>query len=97
MLSDFDRKNIGPIIADRAGVQYTWTTAHVIRFLNQMLGKGIDTFRMARLYELFPEETIALLHYWDWSEQSIKDRISEWNRVLVDRGNLADKIMREFG
>ena len=81
-MSTFDKENIGEII--KAGRQfhggyYDWTNAYVLQYLDRMLAK-VDEPHAAALYSIYPEQCVAVLEYWGWSQQSIADRVTFWTR-----------------
>ncbi len=75
-VSTFDVKNINHIIADRDGHDYSWFTAHTLRYLNRVLPKA-DLNHLRLLLQTFPDEARLIYKSWGWPEYEINNIFSE--------------------
>ena len=66
-LSEYDKAHVGDIL-DGSG---DWYSAFTLRFLNKIYFKA-DTINKRKLWAVFSEEIIALLHYNNWPEADIR-------------------------
>jgi hypothetical protein len=77
-LSDFDKANVGKIIHDP---HMEWTSAHILRFIDKMINKGVDDYTMGTLLNLFPEYFDAIFAWYGWPKREIDERYNRWRKA----------------
>lgn len=75
-LNDYDRTHVGLLINDPE--QCTWTTAHILRFIDRMMSKGLSDYEMGTLYALWPDHFDALLDWYGWPDDEKRNLINRW-------------------